>query len=480
MSDTTDSPKPKGPKGTGGIGRSTELELQILVAAEVQRQLDHERLLLRDAGGLALKIIGGSFALFIAVFAIFGLNTWSGVSQMAKDYTERRVDDLIGRSDSETGVKQTLNDLVNHAIVASELATHQSAKDNTLELPKYEWDRLKAWLSGESLSIGDFSDTLAVLNAQSADRKKLDANGILKYMLSPQGGRLHDVVKDRPDKIEAIFGSFKHQDMGAAAAEIAESSKFSEELRIDAVKYVQDLKYVGGFEKIIGVAISANPGMLKQTALVTSALLQPAHKLFINEADKLVSHPATTDSVVAAARIVQALWLTADLRKPDIDVNKDVVETSERLLRFALSNGLWFDADINQNVLLFVPQQDMPDASSELFAKFTPYWTLLSRAANASDLATLSTSLFLSFLPDMTGAAATVNLSRESALVVRDNSGQERTLQGKEISEVYMWHEQRSDPLSVRWTESGGAVSGTPLRFIGGGFTLSFHRKQAR
>jgi hypothetical protein len=122
----------------------------------------------------------------------------------------------------------------------------------------------------------------------------------------------------------------------------------------------------------------------------------------------------------------------------------------------------------------------MPDASSELFAKFTPYWTLLSRAANASDLATLSTSMFLSFLPDMTGAAAAVNLSRESALVVRDNSGQERTLQGKEISEVYMWHEQRSDPLSVRWTESGGAVSGTPLRFMGGGFTLSFHRKQAR
>jgi hypothetical protein len=180
MNDATAPIDSGGSTSSENLNSIADPQLQILIANEVQRQLDRERLVLRDAGNLALKIIGGSFALFIAVFTIFGLNTWSGVSQAAKDYMQKKVDDLVGRSDSETSVQRTLNDLVNRAIVASELTAFVRAENKKIELPKYEWDRLKSWLKFEGLSPEDFSDTLAVLNGQSIERKTLDANGIIR------------------------------------------------------------------------------------------------------------------------------------------------------------------------------------------------------------------------------------------------------------------------------------------------------------
>ena len=312
-------------------------DLQALVAAEVQRQLDRERLILRDAGNLALKIIGGSFALLIAVFTIFGLNTWSGVSQTTKEYMQRKVDDLVGRTDSETGVKQTLNDLVNHAIVASEL-TNLNRKQEGIELPKYEWDRLKAWLQVDGLSIEDFTDTVTLLNAQSDDRKNLDANGTLKYMLSPQGGKLHEVVKNRPDKIDAILSNFEHSDLGAAAMEIAQSSNLSEDLRIRAINYVRTVKYTDGFEKIMAIENSSESGPLKQAALVACAVLRPSNKSLLVALEKLATQPATADSLRAAARVIGVWWFNKEIDQ-DAIAEESVQASTKNCLISDLSMG---------------------------------------------------------------------------------------------------------------------------------------------
>jgi hypothetical protein len=88
-------------------------EIRAVIQAEIRDQLDRERAILRDAGSLALKIVGGAFALLLAIFTIFGLTTWKDIASQTVAYMKQRVDGLIQNSDSESGVKQTLNDLVN-------------------------------------------------------------------------------------------------------------------------------------------------------------------------------------------------------------------------------------------------------------------------------------------------------------------------------------------------------------------------------
>jgi hypothetical protein len=58
-------------------------EVETLVSAEVQKQLDRERNIIKDAGSLALKIIGGAFALLLGIFGVFSLTTWKDIAKEA-------------------------------------------------------------------------------------------------------------------------------------------------------------------------------------------------------------------------------------------------------------------------------------------------------------------------------------------------------------------------------------------------------------
>ncbi|WMT76597.1 hypothetical protein [Bradyrhizobium sp. Ash2021] len=49
--------------------------IEVAVASEVEKQLNRERTILKDAGAIALKIIAGSFVLLFAIFTVFGLTT---------------------------------------------------------------------------------------------------------------------------------------------------------------------------------------------------------------------------------------------------------------------------------------------------------------------------------------------------------------------------------------------------------------------
>jgi hypothetical protein len=193
-----EGPKPKQPN-------AVPPEVKAMIQAEIRDQLDRERAILRDAGSLALKIVGGAFALLVAIFTVFGLTTRKDLANQTTDYMKQRVDGLIQSNDSETGVKQTLNDLVNHAIVAAELTSSSRQPDKMLDLPKFEWDRLKAWLKSESLQTQDFKDTLAILNTQSAERKKTDANGFLSEMLNPPDASPYRWIVKQPEKRLAIM-----------------------------------------------------------------------------------------------------------------------------------------------------------------------------------------------------------------------------------------------------------------------------------
>jgi hypothetical protein len=497
---------PAGSTSTTSEGLSSKAppELQIIIAAEIQRQLDRERLVLRDAGNLALKIIGGAFALLIAVFTIFGLNTWSGVSQAAKDYMQQKVDALIGRSDSETNVKQTLNNLVNRAIVASALTAVARSPNKQIELSTYEWDRLKSWLKVDSLSLQDFSDSLAVLNAQSNERKTLDANVLLKYMLSPKGGSLHEVVRDRPDKIRAILSDFQNPDMGPSVLEIAQSSDFSQELRIQAINYIRDLDYVDAFDKLMGVESVAEPGILKQTALVTCAMLRPSDKQVLGEVQKLLTPPATVYSLKAASAIVAAWWSLPSSaswrRKLNADTRDNVTATTKRILSFGFDSGMYIDLssrpDFTKNrgsgyptysstVEIWVPTSKTgADGAASFsindFASFSPYWDLLADAANSGDLAKITSRMIREGIRiEGQNAIIDVSLSGQSELVVKNSSGEEHNLKGSEISKVKMWA-GGTGLLSVEWNDGNASKArGSIVRFLGGGFKFSLEQVSA-
>jgi hypothetical protein len=166
-----------------------EVQLRTLITQEVHQQLERERALIQKVGGVALKVIGGAFAALVAFLTALGFTTWKEIKGSATEYMQRRVDDLVQRTDGETGVKDTLNNLVNRAILSSALTSLQitSSKDGRAasDIAPNEWLRLKTWVKSENLGTQEFSDVLSMLNLQSDETKKIDANAFLSEMLSP-------------------------------------------------------------------------------------------------------------------------------------------------------------------------------------------------------------------------------------------------------------------------------------------------------
>ena len=477
---------------------SAELKLMIQtqVSAEVQAQLDRERIILRDAGILALKIVGAAFALLLAIFTVFGLTTWRDVANQTTDYMKQRVDNLIQSSDSETGVKQTLNDLVNRSIVASELASLSRQQGKALDLPKFEWDRLKAWVKFESLGIQEFSDTLGILNAQAVGRKKADANGFLSEMLSPPDTSPYRWITKQPDKRLAIMSNFKHADLGASALAIAQSTAVSEDLRLAAITYIRDVNYTEGFDKLIALASGADDGPLKTQALLTSAKLNPANRLFLAEMMKLMSQP-TFDSISSAAQIVDQLWAEGDPFPNDIDsvVEMQVLTTSKELLSFAFRSGAYLQLDTllhtirpgnvgptNPSFSILVPMSKTSarfEGSWTLdgFSKLKPYWALLTDAANGGDKNMIAEYMFSSFGPTSSSAGVTITLGANSSLQVKDDLGNELVLKAGDATAILLLPVRRgSSDLPVQWSKGPTSNKGTILQFSGGGFSLSLHQ----
>ena len=169
--------------------------IEVLVTTEVQKQLDRELALLKDAGRVALKVIGVACAVLLAILTVFGLTAWKDIKKEAIEIVKSRTEDLIQKSDSEIGVKQTLNNLVNRAIVSSALTSLKLGRTKVFELTQNEWNRLRAWLKDENLNIQDFADVLDILEDQSWERKTSDANSFLSEMLNPSNSSTYQWIK---------------------------------------------------------------------------------------------------------------------------------------------------------------------------------------------------------------------------------------------------------------------------------------------
>jgi hypothetical protein len=475
-------------------------EIRAVIQAEIRDQLDRERAILRDAGSLALKIVGGAFALLLAIFTIFGLTTWKDIASQTVAYMKQRVDGLIQNSDSESGVKQTLNDLVNRSILAAELTSLSRQPGKPLDLPKFEWDRLKAWLKSESLEDQEFRDALALLNAQGSERKKSDANGFLSEMLNPPDASPYRWVVKQPEKRLAIMNDFMSVDLGASAVAIAQSSAVSEDLRLAAIKYIRDVNFTDAFDKIIAVASTADDGPLKTEALLTSAKLRPTNPRFLAELKKLTAQ-SNSSSMSAAINIVALLWEHGEPYPSiaDAETEMQVMETSKKLLAFALDGGAYITIQpvgggylrrISENMVsvsrssmtivsIMVPtsQSSAVGAGSwklQNFGELKPYWELLADAAN-NDSKKINAYMFSAGGDDASVSVA-IGIGTNSSLVVKNTTGGDVTLKSDKVSEILLQPVGRGvRDLSVQWTKDHQVSRGKISNFSGGDFKFSLH-----
>jgi hypothetical protein len=467
-----------------------------MIQAEIRDQFDRERAILRDSGSFALKIIGAAFALLLAIFTIFGVTTWKDIANQTTGYMKQRVDALIQNRDSESGVQQTIDDLVNRAIVAAELTSLSHSK-STLDLPKFEWDRLKAWLKLERLGTQEFRDTLSILNAQSPERKKADANNFLSEMLNPLDKSTYIWILRQPEKRLAIMENFSHPDLGSSAVSLAASSA-SEDIRLAAIRYVRNINYTDGFEKVVAIANSSDDDPLKAEALLTSAKLRPTNRLFLSSLTKLMSEP-NSRSIGIAIQMVFQFWKEGEPypNLNDADIETQVLATSKELLAFALQGGAYIElrqspifssTDFNTarkgrfsstNVTFWVPAGKSGATGSSLtpeeFGRLKPYWDMLADAANAADGKKLSGYMFSSSTNNPINVA--ISFGKDSSLVVKSESGNDFTLKSNDGAEIFLLPKSRiPGELLVQWTKDHRAFNkGVISNFSGTDFAFSMH-----
>ena len=469
-------------------------KIEKAVAAEVEKQLNRERAVLKDVGGIALKIIAGSFLLLFAIFTVFGLTTWNDVKKETSAFVKDRADELIQRSDSETGVKQVLNNLVNRAIVASVLLRLKRDSGQELELPQNEWDRLRSWLKLENLDIHEFSDVLTILNAQKKDRKKTDANGFLSEMLSPPDTSSYQWMKKQPDKRVAIMALFEQSDMGASAVEVATSSGVSEDTKIAAIRYIRTISFTEGFDKIFHLGITADEGSLKREALVTSAVLRPTDLRVLGEIEKLMSQAAPRSSTLRSATdIVREVWRS----KYDAEGEAERLDIGKKLLEFAFKHGTYFQEDEDRfaryrlaaegdfpvprvRLMLWIPtgagtSSGLSLGDGKQFNQLKPYWALLNDAADSNDISKIKR---LAIRTSFARPSVQITIPREAALIVKKENGEQAIL-NREITEtVRMTGVSRSEndgSMQIRWVNAEKrSLWGNLAGFSGKGFQFSY------
>jgi hypothetical protein len=390
---------------------SLSVDIERLVRNEVELQLAKEQKLLKDSVGLAAKIVGAAITLFLAIFTIFGLTTWREIKQETAQIVKKQAEELIQKADSETSVKDTLNDLLNRTVVSSVLAARARNLDD-VTLATNDWNRLRAWIKKEDLSLQDFADTLAVLNLQSDERKKTDANRLLAEMLNPPEKSPYKWITKQPEKTSSILTTFKHRDLGLSAVELVASSALTDSIRAEAAVYVREVNFSDGVERLLTTYKTLTHGEARRKALTTCVALRPDQSEVVLEVKRLLSGEPQREKIEI---IVDIIALIPRLKSMvDSSVNLDEFRAlSRELILYATKNGLYFDINYpnSPGINPFTNQDDWSSRqavppplislmlatskssasgvgtlSISEFRELEAYWGLLAEFANAGDI----------------------------------------------------------------------------------------------
>lgn len=391
-----------------GEGEARELltpSQRLALRDEVKVIVDREVLFYR-------KVVLSLAAVLGAVFTIVGWTTYEKI----QDQTREIVEKLIDRSNSETGVKRTLNNLVGRSVMtASLIALHTpdaapSDKNITLKaeaiskernLSFDEWTRLEEWIQEENLEQQDFSSALVVLAAQDEERARHDANSFLGEMLNPPSGSRSAWMRNQPTKRLAILHDFLRPGLESQAFEIAASSEVSRELRFAALDYIKAVRYKDRFDELLPLVASERDDELALRSLLTCAWLDPLDGIIRRESEKVIKGQPSARNVEKAIKLGTTIWYapssTSDKAAETIrdEVAKERQELATTLLRFAFDNKARVVVLDGGVVAIFVRSEIGPDdqafgVQGNVFAKLTPYWSLLKDAATKHDVARIA------------------------------------------------------------------------------------------
>jgi len=371
-------------------------DIEKLVRAEVGIELEKEQKLLKDSVVLAAKIVGAAITVFFAMFTVFGLTTWSDIKKETIQIVKKQAEELIQRADSETSIKNTLTDLLNRTVISSTLAAHARGPSHEITLSVNDWERLRTWIKREDLPLQDFMDTLAVLDLQTDDRKKTDANRLLSEMLSPPEKSPYNWISKQPEKTEAILSNFKHKDLGSSAVDLVASPAHTDSVRAKAAIYVREVGYLEGVDKLLSTYRTLNWSEVKQNALMTCVMLRPDWSEVVGELKRLLAEGPRSEKIDAVVKIITIL--------PQLKIgSSELMAVSKDALLYATRNGLIFDLVSYYSVITSIETQwvtlFLATSSDPLlplvpvgrltfseFKDFKPYWQLLSELANAGDM----------------------------------------------------------------------------------------------
>jgi hypothetical protein len=404
----------------GAAAPVSQEAIERLVRSEVERQFEKEGRVFKDSIALAVKMLGGALTVFVAIFTILGFKSWGDIEKITQAYVQGRAEALILEEDSKANLHDTLTNLLNRTIVNAYLSKRttddeavgdvsgfefefEGEEAEGIDLPVSDWNRLRGWILEEDLPLQDFVDTLDVLDSQSGDRKKADAQ-VLAELLNPRTGP--QWMRNQRDKVEAILTTFRHKDLGASAAEIVDFTAYSDELRSKAAGYVGDVGYVEGVDRLLRAYGTLPGGSAKRLALVASARLSPDHTEVMKAERHLMaqapnSGDPSSEQIDTVAALVAALPESLSSVQDDFN-EKPVNALAAELVQYAARNGINFRVGyprrpgstsargIPTRVIVGRENEEHSESraaySVETFQELSPYWTALGILAGKADM----------------------------------------------------------------------------------------------
>jgi len=483
----------------------SEAQIAEIVRAQVEAQFAKENQLLRDSVGLAAKIAGAALALFLAIFTLLGISTWRDIRKDTSSIVAREARALIDKGGSGANVEETLNALMNKALVSATLTKiSRDGSAEVLELSANDWSRLKAWVKHEDLEEQDFKDALAVLNAQPRDRKASDANGFLSEMLDPPQQSPYRWMVRQPEKTEAILSIFKHQALGAAAVEIVKSQRASDTIRVKAAEYVSSVRFSEGVDDLVRAYDSLPEGRPRESVLIACWELAPDNAQVQAITRKVLASTQTADSTRFVGRLI------ASSSRPRFTTSEEeaLAPLKREMLIHGIKHGIAFrlsEPPDGAGEMAFRSSLEDPkprplprvsiwartsrssasgaDALSlaEL-ERSRVYWDLLGELASRGDLTGFSRLLLGRDFGNAFGGEARIAVSiaaNAGAVVSVNSAGSIQNLDLMKLNKPRVMGSgmPQEDEVTLSWTEGAGAIrSGRVTGLRGSGYRLALVR----
>ncbi|EJB01748.1 hypothetical protein Rleg9DRAFT_0488 [Rhizobium leguminosarum bv. trifolii WSM597] len=480
---------------------TSQLQMKQMIREEVEAQLAKEQQIVKDSINLGLKIVGAALALFLAMFTIFGLTTWQQIKDQTAAIVQQEAKSLLIKENSEANAAQTLTDLLNRTVITFTIANREKkAKEEgkiypdsyvgLADLEKNDWTRLRDWILQEDLPLQDFTDVLALLNAQSEDRRKADADLLLSEFLDPSKTSKSDWIVRQPEKIDAILSMFKHKDLGYAATNLALSSNHTDSVRAKAAVYIREVGFADGVDKLIAGYDQLPEGRAKREVLVTCFSMKPDLAAVMERIKALSAGPLSQDGLETVAQLLPTIPRNYPPRWNPNNFN-GLSGVTEDLILNAAKAGLFvtFGDPGNPNPVLTSPYFDLwivrdGGAMAEPGARMTgmdfkqvyPYWNLLERLASSGDVNDLGYLFPRGSMTSFSKHIMAISAEPGATVTIQRDSSSKEVVELATLTQPFVFssHVFKEPAAEIAWTDEQGTLThGELIALKGSGFSFS-------